>query len=49
MQFIVDQLFIGNRLATGELTFADGTRVDLRNIASPIIVTWPPHHFSKSR
>jgi len=38
MQFIVDQLFIGNRLATGELTFADGTRVDLRNIASPIIV-----------
>src|SRR3954471_14625258 len=38
MQFIVDQLFIGNRLATGELTFADGTRVDMRNIASPIIV-----------
>jgi hypothetical protein len=38
MQFIVDQLFIGNRLASGELTFADGTRVDLRNIASPIII-----------
>ncbi|MGG5818224.1 DUF3141 domain-containing protein [Falsiroseomonas sp. HW251] len=38
MQFIVDQLFIGNRLASGELTFSDGTRVDLRNIASPIIV-----------
>jgi hypothetical protein len=38
MGFIVDQLFIGNRLATGELTFSDGTRVDLRNIASPIIV-----------
>ena len=38
MQFIVDQLFIGNRLATGELAFSDGTRVDLRNIASPIIV-----------
>ncbi|WP_431282921.1 DUF3141 domain-containing protein [Humitalea sp. 24SJ18S-53] len=38
MQFIVDELFIGNRLATGELTFSDGTRVDLRNIASPIIV-----------
>jgi hypothetical protein len=38
MQFIVDELFIGNRLASGELTFADGTRVDLRNIASPIIV-----------
>ena len=26
MQFIVDQLFIGNRLAAGELTFSDGTR-----------------------
>jgi hypothetical protein len=38
MQFIVDELFIGNRLATGELTFSDGTRVDLRAIASPIIV-----------
>ena len=38
MQFIVDQLFIGNRLATGELTFSDGTRVDLRAIQSPIIV-----------
>lgn len=38
MQFIVDQLFVGNRLATGELTFGDGTRVDLRAIASPIIV-----------
>ncbi|MEO3471482.1 DUF3141 domain-containing protein [Roseomonas sp. CAU 1739] len=38
MQFIVDALFIGNRLATGELTFSDGTRVDLRAIASPIIV-----------
>ncbi len=38
MQFIVDELFVGNRLATGELTFSDGTRVDLRAIASPIIV-----------
>jgi len=38
MQFIVDELFIGNRLATGELTFSDGTRIDLRNIASPIVV-----------
>jgi hypothetical protein len=38
MQFIVDQLFVGNRLATGELTFSDGTRVDPRAIQSPIIV-----------
>ncbi len=38
MQFIVDQLFIGNRLATAELTLTDGTRVDLRSIRSPILV-----------
>jgi hypothetical protein len=38
MQFIVDELFVGNRLATGELTFSDGTRVDLRAIQSPIVV-----------
>ena len=38
IQFIVDQLFVGNRLATGELTFSDGTRVDLRAITSPIII-----------
>ncbi len=38
MQFIVDELFIGNRLATGELTFSDGTHVDLRAIESPIVV-----------
>lgn len=38
MQFIVDELFVGNRLATGELVFSDGTHVDLRAIASPIIV-----------
>src|SRR5690242_9303353 len=38
MQFIVDQLFIGNRLATAELTLSDGTRVDLRSICSPILV-----------
>ena len=36
MQFIVDQLFVGNRLATAELTLADGTPVDLRAIRSPI-------------
>lgn len=36
---IVDQLFVGNRLARGEITSADGKhRVDLRNIRSPICV-----------
>ena len=36
---IVDQLFVGNKLARGEVTSADGKlRLDLRNIRSPICV-----------
>jgi hypothetical protein len=36
---IVDQLFIGNKLARGEVTSADGRiRIDLRNIRSPICI-----------
>ena len=38
MQFIVDELFVGNKLATGDVVTSDGTRIDLRNIRSPIIV-----------
>ena len=38
MQFIVDELFVGNKLATAEIVAADGSRVDLRNIRSPIVV-----------
>jgi pimeloyl-ACP methyl ester carboxylesterase len=38
MQFITDELFIGNKLASGEIFTSDGVRVDLRNIKSPIIV-----------
>ncbi len=38
MQFIADKLFVGNKLATGELTFSDGARIDLRNIRTPIVV-----------
>ncbi len=38
IQYIVDNLFIGNRLATAELITSDGVRLDLRNIRSPIIV-----------
>ncbi|MQT47883.1 MULTISPECIES: DUF3141 domain-containing protein [Pseudomonas] len=38
MQYIVDNLFIGNKLATAELVTADGLRIDLRNIRSPILV-----------
>src|SRR6476620_3870188 len=37
IQWIVDQLFVGNRLATAEIGTAEGERVDLRNIRSPII------------
>ncbi|HYG41651.1 MAG TPA: DUF3141 domain-containing protein [Bordetella sp.] len=38
IQYIVDNLFIGNRLATAGLVTSDGIRIDLRNIRSPIIV-----------
>jgi len=37
MQWIVDQLFVGNRLATAEIVTSDGQRIDLRNIRSPIV------------
>ena len=37
MQWIVDKLFVGNRLATAEIVTSDGVRIDLRNISSPII------------
>src|SRR5215203_2362605 len=38
IQFIVDELFIGNNLAAGEIVMSDGQKVDLRNIRSPILV-----------
>jgi pimeloyl-ACP methyl ester carboxylesterase len=38
MQSIADQLFVGNKLSSGELRSSNGMRVDLRNIKSPIIV-----------
>jgi pimeloyl-ACP methyl ester carboxylesterase len=38
MQSIADQLFVGNKLTSGELRSSNGLRVDLRNIKSPIIV-----------
>ena len=37
IQWIVDNLFIGNRLATAEIITPAGQRVDLRNIRSPIL------------
>jgi hypothetical protein len=38
MEWIADSLFVGNRLAEGTIATSTGYRVDLRNIASPIIV-----------
>jgi hypothetical protein len=38
MQWIADNLFIGNRLTSGALRTDDGIRIDLRNIKSPIVV-----------
>jgi pimeloyl-ACP methyl ester carboxylesterase len=38
MQFIVDELFVGNNLASGRIRASDGTAIDLRSIRSPIVV-----------
>lgn len=38
MQTIADELFVGNKLSSGQLRTAQGVRVDLREIRSPIIV-----------
>ena len=38
IQFIVDELFIGNNLAAGGIKTSDGAVIDLRNIRSPIVV-----------
>jgi hypothetical protein len=37
IQFIVDELFVGNNLAAGKINTSDGTAIDLRNIRSPIV------------
>src|SRR5689334_5679841 len=37
IQFIVDELFVGNNLAAGRIKTSEGS-VDLRNIRSPIVV-----------
>jgi len=38
IQFIVDELFVGNNLAAGRVELSDGTAIDLRNIRSPIVI-----------
>jgi hypothetical protein len=36
--WIVDNLFVGNRLSANRLALSDGTRVDLREVKGPIVV-----------
>ena len=38
IQFIVDELFIGNNLAAGRIQARNGMTIDLRNIRSPIVI-----------
>ncbi|ALM52885.1 DUF3141 domain-containing protein [Halomonas huangheensis] len=38
IQYIVDNLFLGNRLSTARLVTSDGRRIDLRNVRSPVVV-----------
>ena len=38
IQSIVDELFVGNKLATAEIVTKDGTALDFRNIRAPIVV-----------
>jgi hypothetical protein len=38
MQFLVDELFVGDKLARNQIRSSDGTTFDLRNVTSPIIV-----------
>jgi pimeloyl-ACP methyl ester carboxylesterase len=37
LDYIVDNLFIGNKLSTAQIVTRDGIRIDMRNIKSPIL------------
>ncbi len=37
MQWMVDNLFIGNKLSTGQIVTSDGIRLDMRAIKTPIV------------
>ena len=37
MQYMVDHLFVGNKLSTGQMVTRDGHRLDIRDIKSPIL------------
>jgi hypothetical protein len=38
MQWIADNLFVGNKLTAGQISSRDGVRIDLRNVNSPVVV-----------
>lgn len=38
MQFIVDNLFVGNKLSSARMMNSDGVNIDLREIRTPIVV-----------
>ncbi|WP_253958325.1 DUF3141 domain-containing protein [Rhizobium sp. WYJ-E13] len=38
IQFIVDELFVGNNLAAGRIETSKGEAIDLRNIRAPVVV-----------
>lgn len=38
IQFIVDQLFVGNNLMAGKIQTSEGNPLDLRNVRTPIVV-----------
>ncbi|MCS0501027.1 DUF3141 domain-containing protein [Ancylobacter mangrovi] len=47
IQYLVDNMFVGDRLARGALTARDGTKVDLRALNSPtVILTSTRDHIS---
>ena len=37
LRYMVDNLFIGNKFSTAQIVTSDGTRLDLRNVKSPVI------------
>jgi hypothetical protein len=37
MQWMVDNLFVGNKLSTGQIVTSDGIRLDMREIKAPIV------------
>jgi pimeloyl-ACP methyl ester carboxylesterase len=37
MQWMVDNLFVGNKFSTGQIVTSDGIRLDMREIKSPIV------------